>query len=417
MSDAAIYALSNFAVAGVPFLLMPVLTRELTPDAYGIVAMFNVVVSLLAVCVGLNVHGAIIVKFYDRASVHLPDFVTTCLLILAASTVVFCIGVVVFSDVLFKVTSIDVQWLVIAALVAALQFVVQTLLSLLQATKRPMLYGAMRIGQAVADGAFSLALVVVLNLSWHGRLAGITMAWLISGGVAIYLMIRAEWLTKTPSMACAKDALRYGLPLVPHSLGALLLGMADRFLVTNLLDVGSTGVYIVGVQIGMVLGIAADAFNRAFTPWLMETLQDANLAKKIRIVKCTYLYFVAIFLTALLGTAIAPHLMGVLIGSRYEAAGTIVGYMLIGNAFMGMYYMVTNYIFITRRTELLSGLTIVVGSAVTGLTWFLIKEHGIEGAAQAFMIGQAILFMGTWLIANYCYDMPWLEAIKRFKQA
>lgn len=414
--DAAIYTISNFSVAGIPFLLMPVLTRVLTPEAYGLVAMFTVVVSLLVVCIGLNVHGAIMVRFFERGALHLPSYVTTCLIILAVSMTVFCVVIVVFAEVLVKATAIPVLWLFVAVLVAACQSVVQIMLILLQASKKPKQYGALRIGQAVTDGIISLVLVVVLSYSWQGRLSGMALAWMIAGSVAICLMRSQGWVSRTPNAACANDALRYGLPLIPHALGALFLGMADRFLVTNLLNIESTGVYVVAIQIGMVLGITADAINRAFAPWLMETLLQASYEKKCSIVKYTYLYFSVMLLVATVGALLTPYLLDMLVGPRYQAAAPIVGYILFGNAFMGMYYMVTNYVFIVRRTELLSSLTLAVGVTNTAVTYYLIIEGGIVGAAQAFMIGQALLFLGTWLIANYCYQMPWMRAIKKCRQ-
>lgn len=45
--NAAIYLGANILNAGIPFLLLPILTRVLTPADYGIVAMFSVVVSIL----------------------------------------------------------------------------------------------------------------------------------------------------------------------------------------------------------------------------------------------------------------------------------------------------------------------------------------------------------------------------------
>lgn len=45
--NAAIYLGANILNAGIPFLLLPILTHVLTPADYGIVAMFSVVVSIL----------------------------------------------------------------------------------------------------------------------------------------------------------------------------------------------------------------------------------------------------------------------------------------------------------------------------------------------------------------------------------
>jgi O-antigen/teichoic acid export membrane protein len=86
-------------------------------------------------------------------------------------------------------------------------------------------------------------------------------------------------------------------------------------------------------------------------------------------------------------------------------------FILLGNAFMGMYYMVTNYIFFSRRTGLLSTLTISIGVLTVVLSWFLINSYGIKGAAIGFMLGQASLFVGAWILSNYCVPMPWFRVL------
>jgi len=166
-------------------------------------------------------------------------------------------------------------------------------------------------------------------------------------------------------------------------------------MVNNILDVSSTGIYVVAVQLGLILGMFADSFNKAFAPWLMAKLADIGLDSKGRIVKFTYVYFFSIFLLAILGGVIGPSLLPFLVGPEFQSAGDILIYIMIGNAFMGMYYMVTNYIFYSRRTGLLSILTMSVGALTVLLSWFLIKAYGLTGAAIGFMLGQAGLFLGA----------------------
>src|SRR5688572_30992981 len=55
----AIYASSGVARNAIPFLLMPVLTRYLSPADVGIVATFEVMLAMGLVLIGLNMHGAI----------------------------------------------------------------------------------------------------------------------------------------------------------------------------------------------------------------------------------------------------------------------------------------------------------------------------------------------------------------------
>lgn len=406
---AAIYTLSNFTVAGVPFLLLPILTRVLDPAAYGMIAMFSLVVAFMLVGVGLNVHGAITVRYFDSFSFDIPKYVSTAIAILVVSTMLTLGLVFIAGNKMAEITSIPKQWFYAAALIAFLQFLVQILLALWQASKRPVNYGALRISHALFDAVGSIVLVIVLALSWQGRISGMLVAASCAAIIATYFLIREKWLTKSIDFAYAKDALAYGIPLVPHALGGLLLSMADRFMVNNILDISTTGIYMVAVQLGLILGMLADSFNKAFSPWLMEKLGDINDASKKKIVTFTYFYFITIILLAALGAVIAPYLLPFIVGPQFQTAGQILVYILFGNAFVGMYYMVTNYIFYSRRTGLLSTLTIGVGVMSVALNWFLINAYGSTGAAIGFMIGQASLFFGAWILSNFCVPMPWFR--------
>lgn len=407
--NAAIYTLSNFAVAGVPFLLLPVLTRVLDPAAYGVVAMFTLVVSFISVGVGLNLHGAIMVRYFDRSSFDIPKYVSTALIILVFSTGFMLVLMLIAGPKLAEVTSIPTKWLYAAVLVAFLQFAVQILLALWQASKKPIQYGALRITHALLDAFSSIILVVVLALSWQGRLSGILAASLCTAIIAVFFLIREGWLARSIDSAYAKDALNYGVPLVPHAVGGLLLGMADRFMVNNILDVSSTGIYVVAVQLGLILGMLADSFNKAFAPWLIEKLSNINDKSQKKVVIFTYIYFVVIIALAILGAVVAPYVIPFIVGPQFQTAGPLLVFILLGNAFIGMYYMVTNYIFYSRRTGLLSALTITVGLMTVALSWFLINAYGVKGAAIGFMIGQASLFFGAWILSNYCVPMPWFK--------
>ena len=63
---ASVYTISNILNALIPFFLIPVLTRYLTPVDYGITSMMQVMIGFLTPFVGLNLHGAIAVKYYKK---------------------------------------------------------------------------------------------------------------------------------------------------------------------------------------------------------------------------------------------------------------------------------------------------------------------------------------------------------------
>ena len=70
IQSAGIYTLANILNNAIPFLVLPVMTRFLTPEDYGTLSMFSVLVSIMTTFVGLNVHGAIARQFYEKESIN-----------------------------------------------------------------------------------------------------------------------------------------------------------------------------------------------------------------------------------------------------------------------------------------------------------------------------------------------------------
>ena len=85
IGNSFIYLFSNILNATIPFLLLPILTRVLDPEGYGMVTMFTMLVTVLGVFVGLSVNGAVGVRYYQLSPQSLKDYVASTLLILFVS--------------------------------------------------------------------------------------------------------------------------------------------------------------------------------------------------------------------------------------------------------------------------------------------------------------------------------------------
>jgi len=408
---AAIYTLTNSLAAAMPFLMLPVLTRVLSPEDYGTVAMFTITVSVFAAFTGLSVPNSIGVRYFDRDRIDLPRYVATCLVITAISTVVVLVLVVAGATWLSQITHLDPTWLEVAVMVAAAQAVIMTLLSLWQSSAQPWIFGAFRVSQATLDAVLSLSLVLVVGLAWQGRLLGIAIATTGMGVLALVLLRRGRWSAGGFDRDYARQALSFGVPLIPHVIGGLLIAIVDRVMISTVLDIGATGIYMVAVQIGAVLGLATDSFNKAYAPWLFGRLREADPASNARIVRLTYAYFAVVVLAALCVGLAAPAILAIIAGPRFQAAAPVVSYIALGFAFGGMYFMVTNYVFFAGRTGSLAAITLGCGAFNVMASYFLVHELGVIGAARAYMLAQGALFLCTWLLAQRSHPMPWLDAI------
>lgn len=410
ISGAFIYLFANIFNAAIPFLILPVLTRYLAPSEYGQVAMFQTLIAALSAFVGLNAMSAATRKFYDDIEDdELRKFIGACLQILFVSAfLVFCV-LYVLGPFLAPSLGISPFWILMAVLVAAGNFLMQLRLGQWQVRKKPLHFGALQVSMSLMNAVISLYLVVVLAMGPEGRMSGQLVAPLFIGLVGLVLLHRDGLISLEFNKFYIKEALAYGVPLIPHVGGMFLLMAVDRFFVNKYLGLEAAGIYMVAVQLAMAMGICFDAFNKAYVPWLFERLKENDSTQKSLIVKGTYCYFILALCMAFLAFLLGPYAVVFLAGERYSEAGSVLGLLAIGQAFQGMYLMVTNYIFFSKRTGWLSLVTTLSGFFNIAIMLLMIPFLGLYGAASAFAISMCVRFFITWFVAHKSHPMPWMN--------
>lgn len=405
--SASIYTLTSALSAAIPFLMMPFLTRYLTATDYGITAMMGVLVGVASPFVGLNIHGAISVRYFDRTGADLPRYIGNCFYLVAASTLVVSAVLWALAGPISALTAIPRSWLLAVVILAAFQFVTLVALTIWQMQDRPVQYGTFQVLQTLLNIALMVVFVVFINRSWQGQVEAQVLSVTGLAIVAYALLRRGNWIRFALDRGDISHALRFGVPLIPHALGGMLIIQTDRIFITNMVSVADTGIYSVGFQLAMVIELIASSFNRAYVPWLYRRLDENDAAMKRRIVKLTYAYFVCIILLSLAVAVVMPWFATYFIGKNFVDAGRYTIWIAIGFSFIGMYYMVTNYIFYAGATRILAWVTLTTALLNIGLNYILIKMNGAIGAAQATAIAFFMSFLLTWILSARVYPMPW----------
>lgn len=412
LAGSAVYLASNILNALIPFALLPILTRHLSPEAYGEVAMFQTLLGALVAFIGLSMAGAAGRKFYDGnlAKDELAEFNGACLQILLFTSLASLMVLVAFSSLFSEWLGLDKQWIILAVVVTAANVVISLRLVQWQVRKQAIKYGALQISRSLLDFVLSLGFVVLLLKGSDGRISAqalaattfaiVSILILNKGGLLIFFRWRPDYV---------REALKFGIPLIPHVGGAFLLTSVDRFVINAELGLAQAGIYMVAVQFSAALTLVFDAINKAYVPWLFERLKRDRESEKRQIVRYTYGWYALILCGAAMAFIIGPWLVTFVAGEMYAKAGDVIGWLALGQVFVGMYLMVTNYIFFSKRTGLLSLVTTVTGLINVSLLFVLIGNFGLEGAAYSFCIAMAIRFLLAWLVAQKLHPMPWFS--------
>ncbi len=406
----AIYAAGNVASAAIPFALLPLLTRVLAPAEFGHVVAFSLLATLCTPFAGLSIHGAVGVAWFNRPREEMPDFVGAAITVGITSLALTALTVAaVLAAAPSLASGFSPFWGAVAAATAGANILLQCRLSLWQSQQRPVANAGVQFIAAALNVGLSLIGVLVLGLGGEGRNGGIALATFLMALTAIMLLFwsrEARWSLRRDDV---KSLLLFGVPLIPHGLAGVVIGTADRWIVSAQLGAQTLGIYGAGAQLGMVMALLADAFIKAYTPWLYGRLASANSDDKYSIVGAIYVSIPA-FLAVAAAVGVTLHLAsGLLLGPQYRAATVVLPWFMLGGAFSGIYLCTTNLFFFSGRTSLLSVVTLASATAGTLLTWMLASAFGVEGAAMGYATTQGLLALLVNVVASQSFDLPWPE--------
>lgn len=408
----AIYLGSSIVNKAIPFLLLPVLTRYLSTEEYGILAIYQVMISFGMPVVGMNMQNNITRNFFRKSKEYIARLVFNLLVVLWFSSTFFLIFVAVYLTLGGEQFSIPERWLYALPLIAIMNMVNEFNLTILRNEKEAIKYGTFEITKTIFDLSITIVLIVVYLYGWEGRATGILVGTILIGMISLFRIWKNDYLLFKIDYKQIKEILIVSLPLIPHALGNAIITLSDRLFIDQMVSTSAVGIYTVGYQFGLIVSLVVNAFNRTWSPWMYELLAEEKKENKKTIVKASYLAAVGYVILALLVTVVSYYLLPFMTAEEYHGGLTFVVWIALGYACMGMYTLVFPYGVHIGNTSYLGITTFTAAIINLGANYLLINLNGPIGAAQATLISYLIMFLSVWWYSNRIFPMPWFRIFK-----
>lgn len=405
----AIYLSFGVLNKAILFLLVPILTRYLSPDEYGAAANFLTLISFTAVFAGLNIHGVVNVNYFKLTPEKFKLSISNAFLILAGSAIVVLIMLYAMKGFLAHKLGVSEEWIILAGLVAASQFFTTINLKLWLSEEKASKYGKFEFYYALCMLGTVSILVILFDMGLEGRLWSIALTAMTFSTLSFFILVKRQLLVFRPDWPSIKDALFFGVPLIPHTLATWAMSGLERFFLTFMIGLSAAGLYSVGYQIAAIVGIVIASVNNAYLPYIMKKLDGPSETSKRYLVRNSYLAFAGFLLIAIVLSVLSIFILPYLVGEKYLESAEFIVWISLGFAFNGMYLLVAKYIFYEKKMHYLSLVT-VTSAIIHALSCYLfIDLFGAIGAAYSTALSYFISFILTWLLAQKVYPMPWLS--------
>ncbi|AEA44164.1 oligosaccharide flippase family protein [Fluviicola taffensis] len=400
-----IYTISNVINSAIPFLLLPLLTQNLATDDYGVLTNYNSLISIIIPFVSFNLMSSLQV-IYIKNRPGFASYISSGLLTILALTLFFSALFYFNASNLAKLTGVPEELVIFTTFYATYQNIVEILLSIWRMEEKAWGYGVFRIVRTIVELSIATVLIISFNLSFEGSIYALAYSYGIGAIVAIFFMYRQGLLVWDFQWKHVKHLVTYGAPLIPHVLGSTLIMYTDKLVITKYEGLSSNGIYSVGFMVGQAIGLLQNSFNQAWVPYVFKGLKSGNEVVKQKIVKWTYIYFIAIILVTVVFYLCTPIIFSFL-GKAYQDGIALVLWISLGFAFNGMYKMVSVYFFYTEKTNYIAIISIFTAVVNVFFVFWMVPKYGYTGAAIATMTAFFIQFLLTWAWSLRIVSMPW----------
>jgi O-antigen/teichoic acid export membrane protein len=407
VKDAGLYTVFRIIDKIVPFLLIPIITRKLTPDEFGIFVLFQALAGIVLPLMTLSVDSSILLNYFKVRADRFKNYFSSGYLLLLLSSILISIIIWVLTKPISDLTEFPADWITTILLFCFFQFHSNLALNLYQVKKKVFRFGVYSVCLTLTKNILMLILVLYLGMKWEGIIISYVVAYGVFFCISLWLFNLNDLYTIKVEKRYLFDNIKVGYPLSLHAIGSWLGSSASRILISSLIGTAATGSFGVGATIALLVLYIQDSFNKAFVPYLFEKLENYNQEIGNQLVKLTYIYNAIIFVYSLIVGIVGYFLIDTIFGAEYIDGREIVIFVALGYAFDGMYKMHVNYIFYVKKTQLIFLITMLTGILNIGLTYISILKFGLAGAGVAFCIVNIIAYFVSWYIAQKVFPMNW----------
>jgi O-antigen/teichoic acid export membrane protein len=413
-ADVTIYFAANLVTKGIGFVMAPVFASYLAPDDFGRISVFLSLCGIATVFVGYNSNGAVLLRVLTENRVDLPAYVGTVVATIAVVSAIILALSVLLGGAASTLIQLPKSWIVAAVIVGALNAITAVALAVWQAQRRATQYAAINLGQSLLNAALSALLVISMNLGWRGRADAVLVSAIISTAIALWLLVNDRLISTSFDPNALRDSSSYGIPLIPHALAAWIMEGLDRLWLGSAASLQAVGVYSAGYQVGMIVAVAASSANTALAPVILRDLgSEAASRGRLHLVRRLYLLMFAFFLIAFVLTLTAKLITAAIFPPSYAEAAAVIGWVAAGYACHATYMLLGNLVTFSRKTHLLSAITVSCAVLNVALNAFLIPRNGSLGAAQATFLTYFSFMALTWVVSQRVCPMPWIAGLSR----
>jgi O-antigen/teichoic acid export membrane protein len=405
LKNTVIYSIGEILPKIISFFLLPVFTVYLTTNDYGIISYTNAIMFVLLIISSLSLNTYLLRSYYLTDDVlEREKLIGNIFTVILIFNIFLLIVSFIVGPFIVKCSSLKIPFYPYFSLSLLNNFFeIFSIVPLIIFRVKGNAISYVLVNSSRALLLFIITYLLIAHFGWgvmgnfYGRL-------IVNGFFSIiYILIILKHSKINLNFEILKKALKFSLPLIPGSIGFLLMNMSDRIILERYVSLSDIGVYSVANTIAFSLSIIIQGAYRSFEPEIFKEYGKENFKTFLEKLH-------GIFMTIVLGLSICLALFANEILIFMTNDDFVKGYVLIPIILVGIISMAQNTVYGTiliaeNKTKISSYATIAGGIISILFNIFLIPHFGIYSAAFAtsiaYFVMNIIVIKGITLKVNF----------------
>lgn len=392
------YLIANIATKALAFIAIPIYTRLMTVEEYGVVNVFISLISFSPILMTLNTEVAIGRYYYDaKNSDDFKRFVGCSIIVSSSAFFLMSVLTILFASQLSVQMSFPVALVLSIIPVSMFKITNSVFVQIynpMMESKKIAIFSSIQ-----AYMAFGLSVVAIILLpknKYYGYVIGNVVAMIFLWG---YLVKQVnEYVTFSFSFRHLKYLLNYCLPYLPYSLSGIIIAQFGKLIISDSSGFASVGLYSFASNLSLVMLVFIGLIHQAWNPFYFRYMNAGDYTS------IDEDYDIIWRLTLVLGCLLSLFSceVGVLFGkTEYIVAIRIIPILVLGYIFYQWAYVYMRNAGYAKQTIWMG--TAVVASGVSNIimSLWMVPILADIGVALAFMISYVIMLVLTYYINKF----------------
>lgn len=391
-----------------PFLTLPIIAK-LLPDSssYGILDMFNLIISFGSALGVLGMYDAIFREYFEKKEdeEYKKKVVSTGLGVVLVSSIFVIILIFIFKNkiTIYLFNNIKYQGMVS---LSALGIGIGSLNTIISAPTR------MKNQRKIFFATGIIFPVIGFLLTYYFIKKGYTYEALIYGTILMslislitfFILNRKEFSLLKMSNSIAKELLKVGVPLLPTFLIFWVFNSMDRIMINKMLGARELGVYSIGAKVASISQLVYMAFSGGWAYFKFYTMKD-NDQVKINSMIFEYLGIIS-FLVFIGAQPFVTFVFNKFFIGDYQRGAEVFLYLLLSPLILMLFQIIGSQLTVIKKTYYIT-LSLILGALLNvTLNYCFIQIYGIKGAAFSTVVSY---IFSTIVIGIICMKFKLLE--------